>query len=100
MTIKQRVRAGIRFFDRTYPRLVWRPKIKLKSLDLGHKRSCILGQTDTDFDSHALKLRLTCYRAYKFGFHAFRDGLHHTRISEKNIWDRLTAAWKEELRKI
>ena len=97
MTIKQRVRAGIRFLDKIYGRKAWKKKLKLDILDLADSFCCILGQTDSDFESHVKKLGLTDYGIYKLGFYVDSNIY---KIHKQSTWDHLTAAWKEELRKI
>ena len=91
MTIKQRVRAGIKFLDKIYTRETWRPKVELRKLDLRYPNDCMLGQTDSDFASHATKLGLSLSQLYRLGF-----------VVKRSVEDypKLTAAWKEELRKI
>jgi len=92
-TIKERVEAGAEFLDFIYGD-EWRRKIDLESLDLASSRSCILGQTDSDFDKHAKRLHLDVDDVYQFGFVRFNeDSLFHNSSSYYS----LTKAWKKYL---
>ena len=89
-TIAQRVQAGIRFLDKRY-RKKWRKKITLRTLDLGDTKSCILGQTGGDYETHARKLGI-----WEDGL-LERENLGFTSSSLFAI-DLLTSAWKKALK--
>ena len=62
----------------------------LGELEMSDAESCILGQTDTDFFSHAFKLDLDDWDCDYFGF------IDHLR---KHDYPALTREWKKQLRK-
>ena len=88
-TIAQRVQAGIRFLDKRYG-TKWRKRIDLDTLDLNRVRSCILGQTDGDYETHARKLGI-----WKGGG-TTRNNLGFTGALYE--MGSLTSAWKKALK--
>lgn len=94
--MESRVRAGLTFLDSVYG-LGWRKKIKLRRLDLSNPRSCPLGQTDSDYNSHRIKLGLSHGAAYALGFHIMPAWLPLD--YPPSLWAPLTTIWKRILRR-
>ena len=97
-TLTTRVRRGIQFLDKKYGKK-WRKKIDLKELDLNKPKSCILGQTDSDYYSHSRALGLVSDNdAAELGF--LISDAEGRSIGYFTAFDRLTKVWKTELRKL
>ena len=95
-TIKARVKAGIDFMNFIYGD-EWRKKVDLETLDLGNCNSCILGQTDTDYESHRDALLLDEYDSHQFGFnHGSSVGIGLPKGCCAYII--LTNEWKKQLK--
>lgn len=91
MTIKQRVKAGAKFLDKREPG--WEKKVNLKKLQMYNCFSCVLGQTDSDYDSHKKGLRISEDQAVRLGFQIAGNKYS---LSKFNF---LTEAWKDLIRK-
>ena len=97
MTIRSRVKAGIRFLDRVYGRRKWMKKVNVDDLDMNYPNRCILGQTDSDYYQHKDKLKLSNKRAYNLGFHTDPEGGdEYQGVSMSG----LTAEWTKQLERM
>lgn len=88
MNLTMRVKAGAAFLDAKYGRKLWRKKIDVDTLDLSLGYSCILGQTDGNYNTHRNALGLDDDSAATLGF-----------FCSETDYRRLTLAWKRYLRK-
>jgi len=89
-----KVQAGAKFLTETYGE-GWKTRINLDTLRLNDPKQCILGQTDTDYFSHADQLKLTSPQATSLGFDVDSDSA----IALEDQYDALTEAWKDYLKK-
>ena len=89
-TIAQRVQAGIRFLDKVYGKKWWK-KIRLRTLNLAKADSCILGQTDGNYEIHWNKLGL--YQTWQREQLGFTIWPH-----DSGQMELLTSAWKKALK--
>ena len=88
MSIRSRVQAGARLLTSVYGD-AWKKKVKVEDLDMRSLLSCILGQTDSDFQTHRLTLGLTVNRTRDLGFEVVLNG--YGDIDEQ--YERLTDEW-------
>lgn len=89
--VSARVRAGIAYLDAVYGKR-WRRKVDWKRLDLARTRSCPLGQTDSDYNSHLQSLGLSNRTAFDLGFHINPTG--KLDLADLIQWASLTKVWK------
>lgn len=92
MKTADKVKAGAKFLTEKYGE-EWKAKIDLERLRMNNPKSCILGQTDSDYYVHATKLGIIGPKAAELGFDA--DSRIAINLCEQ--YDALTAAWKEYL---
>ena len=57
MTVKEKVAKGVKLLDDKYGD-TWRAKVDIDTLNMGSSKSCILGQTDSDYGSHLRRLNV------------------------------------------
>jgi len=93
-TINERVKDGAEFLNFIYGD-EWKQKINLETLDLQSGKSCILGQTDSNFLQHANHLKLDMEDTRQFGFLAESNSSIFNNGPE---YSSLTKAWKQYLR--
>jgi len=89
MTIRDRVRNGIKFLNKTRPG--WRQELNAQQLEMNSCTQCVLGQIYGNY--HEAIQRLNIRRPTLLGFQALQN-TGYTR----DFYDRLATAWRNELR--
>jgi hypothetical protein len=92
MTIRERVRTGIKYLNKNYPG--WRNKIDTRNLNMESCSMCIMGQVAGDYHSDET-ISYNPRFAVKNGFNAPSNlGWEQ----EETYFNRLARAWTNELR--
>ncbi len=90
-TTQDRVKAGAAFMDQLLPE-GWRDRINEQELDIAYDGSCVIGQCCGSFGRVMTHLDVSPEKAVALGF------FESTGPKRSRRYNRLTAAWRRELR--